>query len=197
MDWATGAGWAIHAAMGIGLAASAGLRAFLPLFVVGIAGRLGWVSLSPGFDWLAEVPALVVFGAAVAIELVADKVPVVDHVLDVAHGLIKPAAGGLVMATVVADLTPLYATLLLVAAGGTTAGAVHLTKAQARVASTATTAGIGNPVLSAAEDAISLAGSVASIAIPIAAALLVLAFLALAVIALVLLRRRIAPSRTG
>ena len=44
-------------AMGIGLAACAGLRAFLPLFLLGLAGRFDWVSLSPTFDWLASTPA--------------------------------------------------------------------------------------------------------------------------------------------
>jgi len=190
MDWAPGAGWAVHAAMGVGLAASAGLRAFLPLLVVGVAGRLGYIPLADGFEWIASTPALVVFGSAVVTELLADKLPVLDHLLDVVHGAVKPLAGALVMAALVSDLTPLYATLLMVVAGGTTAGAVHLTRAQTRIASTVTTAGVGNPLLSAAEDVAALVGSIASIAIPLVAAVLVLAALALAAIVLLRIRRR-------
>ena len=64
---------AAQVAMGVGLAACAGLRAFLPLFVVGVAGRLDVLPLSEPFAWLASAPALTVFGAAVLTELLADK----------------------------------------------------------------------------------------------------------------------------
>ena len=68
-------------AMGIGLAACAGLRAFLPMLVVAIAGYMKWVPLAGPFEWLGTAPAIVVFGVAVAVEVLADKVPLVDNVL--------------------------------------------------------------------------------------------------------------------
>src|SRR5437762_495318 len=74
---------AIEVATGIALASCAGLRAFLPLFVTGALGRLGWISLSPSFEWLSSWPALVIFGVAVGTEMLGDKIPIVDHLLDV------------------------------------------------------------------------------------------------------------------
>lgn len=156
----------VHVTMGIGLAACAGLRAFLPLFVVGLAGRLDLVPLSESFDWLRSWPAIVVFGAAVLAEVLGDKFPVVDHFLDSAQTFVKPIAGALVMATVVEDWTPLYATVFWIVMGGSVAGLVHVTKAKLRLLSTATTAGLGNPVLSTSEDVGALAGTVGSIAVP-------------------------------
>ena len=83
----------VHLAMGIALSACAGLRAFLPLFIVGLSGRLGWVPLSGTFEWLADWPALVVFGIAVVAELVGDKFPAVDHFLDAVQTIVKPIVG--------------------------------------------------------------------------------------------------------
>ncbi len=158
---------AVQLVMGIGLAASAGLRAFLPLLVVGVAGRLDVIPLSTKFAWLATTPALVVFGVAVLVELLADKVPVVDNALDTVQFAIKPIAGIVLVASVVTDLDPLTATVLAILLGATSSGAVHLVKAKTRVVSTVTTAGIGNPFLSIGEDLAALVGSVAAIVVPI------------------------------
>ena len=184
--WHDGGTALLHACMGIGLAACAGLRAFLPLFVVGLAGRFELVPLSESFEWLASWPALVVFGVAVVTEILGDKFPVVDHLLDSLQTFVKPIAGALVTATVVQDWAPLYITLVLIVMGGSTAGVVHLTKSKLRFVSTATTGGVGNPVLSTSEDGVALAGVVGSIAVP---PLTILLLLAAAVLAWVTIRR--------
>ena len=168
----------VHVAMGIGLAACAGLRAFLPLLIVGLAGRFYDLPLSESFAWLSEWPALVVFGAAVVAELLGDKLPVVDHFLDSIQLFVKPIAGALVTATVVADWSPLYLSILSIVGGGSLAAAVHVTKAQVRLASTATTAGIGNPVLSSAEDIGAAGLSVGAILAPVAIGVIALVGLA-------------------
>ena len=80
--WGEAGGILLQVAMGVSLAACAGLRAFLPLLVVGAFGRLGFVPLTGAFEWLSSWPALAVFGVAVVVELAADKFPVVDHLLD-------------------------------------------------------------------------------------------------------------------
>jgi hypothetical protein len=164
--WQQGGTLLAHATMGLGLAACAGLRAFLPLFVVGLSGRLDWIELSDSYAWLASTPALVAFGSAVIVEVLGDKFPVVDHLLDSVQTFVKPIAGALVMATVIDDWSPLYLTLLSIVAAGSAAGVVHLTKAKLRLLSTATTAGAGNPLLSASEDGLALAGVAGSIVIP-------------------------------
>jgi hypothetical protein len=167
-----------YLSMGIALAASAGLRAFLPPLVVGLAARFELIELGPGFAWLAETPALIVFGVAMVLELVADKIPVVDHVLDSVQLAIKPAMGGIVMGAALIDGGPLLRTVLALAAGGSVAVTVHGAKAALRALSTVATGGMANPVLSFAEDASSLAGSLLAVLLPIVA-LVLLAILGL------------------
>jgi len=169
----------LQIAMGVGLAACAGLRAFLPLFVVSLAGKLEWVPLADRFEWLASWPAVTVFGAAVVAELLADKIPLVDHVLDALEGWLKPIAGALLAVVVLTEMAPLEATVLGVMAGASTAGAVHVAKAKLRLASSALTAGIGNPFLSLGEDVVALVGSILSIAFPLLIAGVVVVFMLL------------------
>ncbi|MBD3868188.1 MAG: DUF4126 domain-containing protein [Acidobacteria bacterium] len=152
--------------MGIGLAASAGLRAFLPLLVVGVAGRVGWVPLSDSFSWLSDWPALCVLAVAVLVEVLSDKFPAVDNFLDMIQVFVKPVAGTILVASVVTDLSPLQTTVLALILGSGTAGTVHVVKAKTRLVSTVSTAGVANPILSVAEDTASLAGSVLSLIVP-------------------------------
>lgn len=160
-------GWIMaHVAMGIGLAACTGLRAFLPLLVVGLAGKIGWVPMSEAYAWLASWPALLLFSAAVVVEVLADKFPFVDNVLDSVQTIVKPVAGALVMATVVDEWAPLYVTVVGIVTGGAVAGAVHVAKAKLRLASSVATAGIGNPLLSVSEDAGAAAGSILALLVP-------------------------------
>jgi hypothetical protein len=154
-------------ASGIGLAACAGLRAFLPLLVVGIAGRVEWIPLTGKFEWLASTPALVVLGVAVVVEILGDKFPVVDHFLDSIQVIVKPIAGAVLAASVLAELTPLQASVLGLISGGTVAGTVHLTKANLRLVSSATTVGLANPVLSVIEDVVVFVGSVLALVVPV------------------------------
>lgn len=153
--------------MGISLAACAGLRAFLPLLVVSAAAKAGFIQLGSGFEWLSSWPAIIVFSVAVLFEVLGDKIPVVDHFLDVFGTFVKPVAGTIIVASTFFDLSPLHAIVLGIVFGGTVAEGVHLIKAKARVVSSVTTAGIGNPFLSVAEDAASLSGSILAIFIPV------------------------------
>src|SRR4029078_7498553 len=98
-----GAGWtdlALCLALGIALAACAGLRAWLPLLMAGVAARLGWLELGPSFSFLARDLALLFFGLSSVLEIAADKVPPLDHLLDVVSTVLRPAAGSLLAASV-------------------------------------------------------------------------------------------------
>lgn len=157
---------------GVALAAATGFRAFLPLFGLGLVARLGWTTIRPGEQWLAGDLALIALGTATVVELLADKIPVVDHVLDALATVLRPLAAWVVSFGVLTPVGPEWAgALATLLAGG--AFGVHTLKAKARVGSTVTTAGIGNPVLSAIEDAIALLLTVVGILAPILALLLV------------------------
>ncbi len=153
--------------MGVGLAASAGLRAFLPLLVVGAAGRFEVIPLLPSFEWLGSTPALTVLAVAVVIEMLGDKIPVVDHALDVTGTLARPVAGAIAAASPLTALDPITAAVVGIVMGGSVAAGVHTAKAGLRILSTGGTAGLATPVISFTEDAVSFSAAVMSLFIPV------------------------------
>lgn len=135
----------------LGLAAACGFRVFVPLFLVSLASRAGHLTLSEGFAWIGSTPALVCFGTATVVEIVAYYVPVVDNFLD---GVATPAAvvaGTVVAAAVLSDLDPWLKWTLATVAGGGLAAAVQLPTVALRGVSTGTTAGLGNALVSSGE----------------------------------------------
>jgi hypothetical protein len=157
----------IYVAAGVVLAASAGLRAFMPLFGVGLASRLLDWSITPSMDWMATDVGLVALGVATVVELLADKVPLVDHTLDVVHTIVGPLAGALVAFSLTADLPPGIGAILAIALGAPVAGGVHLIAAVTRVKSSVMSAGSFNPALSLVEDVVTVAAIAVAIFIPL------------------------------
>lgn len=160
------------ASLAIGLAACAGLRAWLPLLLAGGMARVGLLELGPTFRFLAEDRALLLFGIATLIETAADKVPSIDHALDLLSTILRPASGALLAASLFGRVTdPVEAAALGLAVGAPAALIPHAGKAALRAASTAFTAGLANPVLSFLEDAASVALFLLALAAPFAVAL--------------------------
>ncbi len=150
-----------------GLGVGAGINAYATLLVFGLLAR--WQP-SMFHDELARffasTPVLIVIGVLYAIEFVADKIPAVDHVWDVIHTFIRPAAGALVAWAAVSNQIPRGAVIVAtILAGGLALGA-HATKATVRGASTLTTGGLGNPILSLIEDLFAFASALIAILLP-------------------------------
>lgn len=142
-------------ALGIALAACAGLRAWLPLFAVGLSVRLGVVPLGDSFRFLGSNTALAVFAIATAVELIADKIPVVDHALDALSTFLKPVAGMVLAASVMWTVDdPIVALALGVMVGAPASLVPHTAKATLRGVLSPVTAGLAAPVLSLLEDVI-------------------------------------------
>jgi uncharacterized protein DUF4126 len=172
-------------AAGVGIAAACGLRAFLPLFCLGIAGRFAHLPLDPHVQWLTSNVSLIALGAATAIELVGDKIPVVDHGLDVIGSVLRPAAAWLgAYALLVHWPEPWGAIVALILGGG--ALALHVLRAKLRLGSTFLTAGAANPFISLGEDAM----TVILTALALLAPFVVLFLVVLWVAALLRFRRR-------
>lgn len=148
--------------LGVSLAASCGLRAFLPLFLVGMGARLGLVDLGDAFEWLGHTPALLALGVGVVCELLGDKIPFVNHVLDLLATPLRALAGMLVLAATIVDMPIWVVALLAIIIGGGVAVAVHVTKSGLRGASTAATAGASSPFHSAVEDLVCLFSTIFS-----------------------------------
>jgi hypothetical protein len=176
---------------GTGLAVAAGLNAYIPLLVLGLAGRfLDFVVLPSGWTWLENEWVLVVLGVLLVIEIVADKVPVVDSVNDWIQTLVRPAAGGIAFGTgsatqtaVISDPASFFSSnaWVPVAVGVGLALATHLVKMAARPALNAVTAGAAAPIVSAAEDVSSVALSLFALLIPVLVVIVIGGLIAAAV----------------
>jgi len=167
-------------ALGIGLAACAGLRAWLPLLLAGALARGGFIELGPSFRFITSNRALVLFAVATVIEIVGDKFPAVDHALDSISTVLRPAAGALLAASVMWQISdPLTAMALGVAVGAPSALVPHAAKSLLRAGSTALTGGLANPVLSLVEDVAAVVLFILAVVVPVllAAGLLLVAFL--------------------
>jgi hypothetical protein len=150
-----------------GLAASAGLNAYIPLLAVSLLGKFtNLIVLNKPWDALTSWWIIGLLIMLTLIEFFADKIPVVNHVNDIIQTIIRPAAGAIAFAastSVINNMDP----ILALALGLVIAGGVHTVKsAVIRPVVTATTAGAANIPVSVGEDAISTTVSVVSIILP-------------------------------
>jgi uncharacterized membrane protein len=185
---------------GTGLAAAAGLNAYIPLLVMGIAGRLDWIQLPSGWAWLENEWVMLIIVVLLVVEIVADKVPAIDSVNDWIQTVVRPASGGIVFAggigteTVAVDDPDSFfssGAWIPIVIGIGLALLVHLGKMAVRPVANLATGGVAAPVLSTAEDGASLLMVVLALVAPI----LVLIGLALMVLGFVLLVRRVRRRR--
>jgi uncharacterized membrane protein len=186
---------------GTGLAAAAGLNAYIPLLIVGLSSRfLDWIQLPPAWAWLENEWVMVVLGVLFVIEVIADKIPAVDSVNDWIQTIIRPAAGGILFGTgtasetaAVTDPASFFASnaWVPIVIGIVLALVVHTGKTLTRPAANVATAGFAAPVLSTAEDVSSVVLSIVAILSPI----FVILGLGALVVGLVALFRRMRRKR--
>lgn len=181
---------------GTGLAAAAGLNAYIPLLLVGLSSRfLDWIQLPPAWAWLENEWVLIILGVLFVIEIVADKIPVVDTVNDWIQTIVRPAAGGILFGSgtasetvAVTDPAEFFASnqWVPIVIGIVLSLLVHAGKTISRPAANAVTAGVAAPVLSTLEDITSVVLSLLAILFPV---LVILGVIGLAVGLVVLFRR--------
>ena len=162
---------------GSGLAVAAGLNAYIPLLILGLAGRVfDFVELPVAWAWLENPWVLVILAVLLVIEVAADKVPVVDSINDWIQSVVRPAAGGIAFGTgaasdtaVVTDPATFFTShaWVPVAIGIVLAFGTHAAKMLARPALNAATAGAAAPVVSAVEDFSSVLLSVLALLVPV------------------------------
>lgn len=151
-----------------GLSASAGLNAYIPLLIVGLLGHYtNLMKLNAPWDTLSNPWIILLLCGLVIVEMLADKIPAVNHINDVIQTFIRPAAGAVAFAAstnVISNVHP----ILALAAGLLIAGTVHVAKAGVvRPMVTATTGGVGNIPVSIAEDVVSTVLSILAVVLPI------------------------------
>lgn len=158
-----------------GLGVGAGVNAYATMLVFGLLARF-----RPGMfpddlaHFFASTPVLIVLGVLYTVEFIADKIPAVDHVWDIIHTFIRPAAGALVAWAAVSDQIPRGAVIIASVIAGSAALGSHLVKASVRGVSTATTGGFGNPILSLLEDLFAFVNAILAIFAPFLVVVIVL-----------------------
>jgi hypothetical protein len=175
---------AVSIALGVALAAAAGLRVFLPLLVTSVASYTGHLQLSDSFEWLGTLPALITLAIAAGAETLGYYIPVVDNLLDTITTPAALVAGTLLSAAVLTDLPPLVKWSTAVIAGGGAAGLTQGITAMVRAKSTALTGGLGNPIVATAETGGALVVSGMAIIAPLVAlaALVIFCWLAVRIV---------------
>jgi hypothetical protein len=151
-----------------GLAASAGLNAYIPLLIVALLGRFTtWFTLNSPWDALTSWWVIGALGVLTLIEFFADKAPAVNHVNDVIQTFVRPAAGAILFAASTGAAGGVHPIVAMIA-GLLVAGGVHTVKAAAvRPAVTATTGGLANVPVSLVEDVAAVFISIAAIVVPV------------------------------
>ena len=162
---------------GAGLAAAAGLNAYIPMLAIGLASRfLDVVSLPVGWSWLENEWVLGILAVLLVIEFIADKIPAVDTVNDWVQTVVRPTSGGLVFGSgsasetvAVSDPASFFESnaWVPIASGVVLALGVHLAKMAVRPVLNIATAGVAAPVVSVVEDFASILLAVLAMLLPI------------------------------
>ncbi len=179
-------------AVGIGLAASAGFRVFVPMLVASVAAYTGVLPVQDGFAWLGSTPAMICFATATVVEIVAYYVPVVDNLLDSITTPMAVGAGTLLMTSVLPIDGGLLKWVTGFIIGGGVAATVQGGSVIARLFSTGASGGVANPAVSTGENVAAVSTSLLALVIPLVVASLLLVFV---VVMLVLVRRRLLRRR--
>jgi hypothetical protein len=164
--------------LGLGLSAACGFRVFVPLLCLSIAANTGHVALASSFAWIGSTPALIAFAVATVAEIAAYYIPWVDNALDSIAVPLATVAGILATASVVTNIDPFWKWTLAIIAGGGAAASTQLATTKARAASSLTTGGFANPLVSTLENISSTVLSVLAVVWPVVAMALVIAILA-------------------
>jgi hypothetical protein len=185
--------------MGVGLATSAGLNAYIPLLTIGLLGRFtSLITLPSGWQWLENDWVLGILVVLLIIEVVADKIPIVDHINDVVQTVIRPTAGGLAFGAAsssstvtVSDPANFFSSnqWVPIVTGMAISFGVHALKAAARPVVNLSTGGAGAPVASTAEDVFSVVFAFVAIIFPLLI-IVVLGLMIWMIVAVIRRRRR-------
>ena len=173
--WETAMDTLLSLGVGLGLSAACGFRVFVPLLAASVAAQAGYLTLTPGFEWIGTSQALYAFATATLLEVLAYSIPWLDNLLDAIATPAAVIAGMLASAAVFADLPPFLRWSLAIIAGGAAAGMVQGATSLLRLKSTALSGGLANPVVSTLELVGSVVMAVVALMVPVVALLLAVA----------------------
>ena len=171
--------WVLPALLGLGLASATGLRTFLPLLMLALAARFEMfgVRLIDQMDWLVSWPAIAALATATVAEFAGDKVPAIDHGLNAIGYVTRPVAGAIAAGSVFWNVDPSAAAIAGLIVGAPAALAFNAAQTGVRVGSTATTGGLGNPLVSLVEDVLAFLTVIIAFLAPILIPIVVIALI--------------------
>lgn len=176
-------------ALGLALAALSGIRAYLTVFGIGLAGYLGWLDLPPALQVTTSPWVLGTAGALTLVEFFADKIPGVDSGWDLLHTLLRIPVGAFLAAATLSPDGHLGASAL--AAGAGMALATHTLKSGTRAIINASPEPLSNWTASLGEDTLSLVALGLAFSHPWLALILVLGVALSAALIVLWLARRV------
>ena len=159
--------------IGILLAWLAGIRVYLTVFGVGMAGLMGWVDLPPALQATESWWVLGTSGALAVAEFFADKIPGVDSIWDLLHTVLRVPVGAFLAAAAMSPDGELGAGMLATGAG--VALTSHVIKAGSRALLNTSPEPVSNWTASATEDAAVVGGLALAFTHPWLALLIVVA----------------------
>lgn len=143
-------------ALGLALAALSGVRVYLTVLGVGLAGLAGWVELPEALQVATSPWVLGTAGMLTVVEFLADKIPGVDSGWDLLHTLLRIPVGAFLAGAAMGSEGDLSGTGLVL--GGGMALLAHSLKAGTRALLNTSPEPLSNWTASAGEDAIALTG---------------------------------------
>lgn len=120
-------------ARALGFAVGAGVNLYATVLVLGLATRYRWVELPGAFDPLASPWVIGVAGTLYLVEFLADKIPWIDTVWDIAHSVVRPIGAAVIAVTALGPADPGLQVLAAIL-GGTIGASAHAAKAGTRLA---------------------------------------------------------------
>ena len=168
----------VASSLGLGLAAASGFRVFIPPFLYGLFLRLDMVPISIPMtgisEWMASDIGLIVLGVAMIVEILGYYIPWIDNLLDTIASPAAIIAGVMMMSSTLSDTHPALQWGASIIAGGGVSGTIQIGTVATRAVSTATTGGLGNPIVSTIEAGACILCTILAILLPIVALFLVI-----------------------
>lgn len=168
----------LYLALGVSLSAASGFRVFVPPLVLSVLVQTASLELPANLAWAGTPLATTVFTAATLVEVLAYYLPWIDNLLDAMAVPAAVVAGTLLTYGFGFNLDEGARWVLALVAGGGAAGGVQMLTTATRFVSSATTGGLGNPLVATIENVAATALSVLAVFLPFIAVVLVVVFLA-------------------
>lgn len=138
-------------ALAAALGWASGFRLYAVVFLVGLSGMWGWITLPTGLSVLQHPAMLMASGVMLCVEFFADKIPGLDSLWDLVHSVVRIPAGAFLAAGAMgADSASMTAVAALL--GGTLAATSQAAKTTTRAAINSSPEPFSNVMASLVED---------------------------------------------